>query len=162
MLYFHCVKSVQMRSFFRSVFSCIRTEYEDLLRKSPYSVRIQEIRGRKSSIVGHFYRWKFAKFIRKHQKSGSGTYAFLWIFQNIFFKEPFGRLLHHKHSFCLLSNHDILPFQKWCHTHFLADYFVGLICRLGTRVSSIFQTLNQKAIFNPVEYLRWSVFGENS
>ena len=28
--------------FFWSVFSCIRTEYGDLLRKSPYSVRIQE------------------------------------------------------------------------------------------------------------------------
>ena len=37
-----CVKSIQIRSFLWSVFSCIRTEYEDLLRKSPYSVRIQE------------------------------------------------------------------------------------------------------------------------
>ena len=37
----HSVKSVQIRSFFLSVFSCIRTEYEDL-RKSPYSVWIQE------------------------------------------------------------------------------------------------------------------------
>ena len=38
----HCVKSVLIRSFFWSVFFCIRTEYGDLLRKSPYSVRIQE------------------------------------------------------------------------------------------------------------------------
>ena len=37
-----CVKSVQIRSFFWSVFSCIWTEYGDLLRKSPYLVRIQE------------------------------------------------------------------------------------------------------------------------
>ena len=29
----HCVKSVQIRSFFWSVFSCIRTEYGDLLHK---------------------------------------------------------------------------------------------------------------------------------
>ena len=28
----HCVKRVQMRSYFWSVFSCIRTEYGDLLR----------------------------------------------------------------------------------------------------------------------------------
>ena len=35
------MKSVQIRNFFWSVFSCIQTEYEDLLRKSPYSVRIQ-------------------------------------------------------------------------------------------------------------------------
>ena len=31
----HCVKSVQIRSYFWSVFSCFRTEYGDLLRKSP-------------------------------------------------------------------------------------------------------------------------------
>ena len=37
-----CVKNDQMRSFFWSVFSCFRTEYGDLLRKSPYSVRTQE------------------------------------------------------------------------------------------------------------------------
>ena len=38
----HCVKSVQIRSFFWAVSSCIRTEYGDLFRKSPYSVRLQE------------------------------------------------------------------------------------------------------------------------
>ena len=43
----HCVKSVQIQSFFWSIFSCIRTEYGDILRTeykeilriSPYSVR---------------------------------------------------------------------------------------------------------------------------
>ena len=38
----HCVKSVQIRSYFWPVFSCIRTEYGDLRSKSLYSVRIQE------------------------------------------------------------------------------------------------------------------------
>ena len=38
----HCVKSVHMRSFFWSVFSCIRTEYGDLRSKSSHSVRIHE------------------------------------------------------------------------------------------------------------------------
>ena len=38
----HCVKSVQIRSYFWSVFSCIWTEYRDLLLKSPYWVRKQE------------------------------------------------------------------------------------------------------------------------
>ena len=57
---------------------------------------------------------------------------------NTFFKEPFRRLLLHKHSFCLLSHHDLLPFQKRCYTYFPAEYFLGLIWRLGTRVSSIF------------------------
>ena len=77
---------------------------------------------------------------------------------NIFLKEVFGRLLLHKHSFYLLSQHDLSPFQKRCHTYFPAKYFLGLICRLGTRVSSRFQTLSQKPICNPAEHLRWSFF----
>ena len=36
------VKSIQIRSYFWSVFSCIRTEYEQILRISPHSVQIQE------------------------------------------------------------------------------------------------------------------------
>ena len=36
------VKRVQVRSFFWSIFSRIRTEYGDLLRQSPYSVQIRE------------------------------------------------------------------------------------------------------------------------
>ena len=36
------MKSVQIRSYFLSVFSCIWTEYVDLRSKSPYSIRIQE------------------------------------------------------------------------------------------------------------------------
>ena len=35
-------KLSQIRSFFWPAFSCIRTEYGDLIRKSPYSVLIQE------------------------------------------------------------------------------------------------------------------------
>ena len=54
--FWFCVKSVQIRRYFWFVFSCIRTEYgdlsyfwsvfsciqTDLLRKSPYSIRMQE------------------------------------------------------------------------------------------------------------------------
>ena len=43
-----------------------------------------------------------------------------------------------------------------------AEYFLDLICRLGARVCTIFPTLSQKPIFNPVEYLRWSLFCKNS
>ena len=77
---------------------------------------------------------------------------FCEISHEIFFKEPFGRLLH-KHSFCLLSQHNLVPFQKRCHAYFPAEYFFGLICRLRTRVTSVLQNLSQKPIFNPVEYL---------
>ena len=52
----HCVKSVQIRSFFWSVFSCIRTEYGDLRSGSPYSVRMQENTDPKNSVFGHFLR----------------------------------------------------------------------------------------------------------
>ena len=38
----HCVESVQIRSFFWSVFSRIRTEYGEILHISPYSVRMWE------------------------------------------------------------------------------------------------------------------------
>ena len=103
----------------------------------------------------------FAKLTRKHQKDTPlqmFSCEFCEIFHNIFLKEPFGRLLLHKHSFCLLSQHDASPFQKRCYTYFPAEYFLGLIYRLVTRVSSIFQTLSQKPIFNPVEHLRWSFF----
>ena len=60
----HCVKSVQIQSFFWSVFSCIWTEY-------------RKIRTRKNSVFGHF--------------SGSArlnnTIIFMWILSN--FKQFF-------------------------------------------------------------------------
>ena len=50
----HCVKSIQIGSFFWSVFSCIRTEYGD----NSVNLRIQseyrKIRTRKISVFGHF------------------------------------------------------------------------------------------------------------
>ena len=58
----HCVKSVQIRSFFWSVFSCIRTEYGDLLRKPPYSVRIQDNTDQKKvhiwTLFTQWYDWE--------------------------------------------------------------------------------------------------------
>ena len=77
---------------------------------------------------------------------------------HIFLKEPFGRLLLHKYSFCLLFQHHTSSFQKRCYTYFPAEYFLSLIYRLVTRVSALFQTLSQKPIFNPVEHLRWRFY----
>ena len=78
---------------------------------------------------------------------------FCEISHNIFFKESFERLPQNKHSLCLLSLCDLSSFQKRCNTYFLAEYFFGLIRRLGTRVRSIFQAPSQKSIFNRVEHL---------
>ena len=50
----HCVKSIQTQSFFWSVFSCIWTEYEKILRISPYSVQMQRIRTRENFLFGRF------------------------------------------------------------------------------------------------------------
>ena len=64
----HCLKSVQIRSFFWFVFSCIRTEYGDLLRKSLYSVQIK-----KKSVFGHFSR-------NESQKTKCFLYTVILIF----------------------------------------------------------------------------------
>ena len=68
----HCVKSVQLRSYFWSIFSCIRTEYRDLLRKSPYLIQIQENTNQKKRriwtlftyCVAQIWNWKTWNFFR--------------------------------------------------------------------------------------------------
>ena len=45
--------------------------------------------------------------------------------------------------------------QKRCHTCFPIEYFFGLICRLATRVSSIFHAVSQKSIFNQSSICDW-------
>ena len=52
----HCVKSVQIQSYFWSVFSRIRTEYGEILRISPYSVRMRENTDQNNSKYGYFLR----------------------------------------------------------------------------------------------------------
>ena len=49
----HYVKSVQIRSFFWSLFSCIWTEYGDLLR---IQYKYKKLRTGKNSVFGHFSR----------------------------------------------------------------------------------------------------------
>ena len=46
--------------FFWSVFSCIQTEYGEIFRTFPYSVRIRENVGHKNSRYEHFSRSVFA------------------------------------------------------------------------------------------------------
>ena len=54
--YQHCVKSVRIRSKFQSVFFRIRTEYGEILRISPYSVRLRENTDQNNFEYGHFLR----------------------------------------------------------------------------------------------------------
>ena len=107
----------------------------------------------------------FAKFTRKHQKEiplQMFSCEFCEISYNTFFKEPFRWLLLHKHLFSLLSYHDLSPFQKRTYTYFPAEFFFGLICWLGTKVSPVFQIHSQKPIFNLVKHLGSSFSSENN
>ena len=59
----HCVKSVQIRSFFWSIFYRIRTEFGETLRISLHS--FGKIRTRKNSVFGHFSRSVIVKLCDK-------------------------------------------------------------------------------------------------
>ena len=66
----HCVKRVQIRSFFRSIFPRIRTEYGYLLHKSPYSVRMQENTEQKKLRIWMLYmKWMFKLYSKLPIKS---------------------------------------------------------------------------------------------
>ena len=104
-------------------------------------------------------------FIEKEIGAQMFSFEFWEISRNPFLEVPFGRLLLHKHLLSLLSHHN---FFKNVHIYFPAEYFFGLIHRLGIRVSPIFQTLRQATpIFNAVEHLRrslkpFSIFAKKS
>ena len=93
-------------------------------------------------------------FIKKEIPGQMFPCEFCEMSHNAFFKETDG-------CFCINTRSVYCPyfcfFQKRCHIYFPAEYFLGLIYRLVT-VSSIFQTLSQKPIFNSVEHLRWRFF----
>ena len=58
----HCVKSVQIRSFFWSLFSCIRTEYGELLVNLRIESEYKKMRTRNNSAFGHFSRSGYVKY----------------------------------------------------------------------------------------------------
>ena len=64
----HCVKSVQIRSFFWSVFSCIRTEYGDLRSKSKVTSKKSNIKKVKASKLSktNFHNATFDWHRRRH------------------------------------------------------------------------------------------------
>ena len=68
-------ESVQIRSFFWSVFSPIRTEYGEIRLISPYSVRMRKIRTRKNSVFGHFSHSVISDNIKKRWFT-SGIFGF--------------------------------------------------------------------------------------
>ena len=85
------------------------------------------------------YQKDYQKLYLKKKFRPMFSCEFCEISQNTFFKEPFGRLLLHKH---------LSSFQK-CLTFFPAKYFLGLIWRLGKWAQ----------YFKP---LAWSLFSTQS
>ena len=61
--FLHRVKSIQRRSFFWSVISCIQTEYGDLLHKFLNQSEYRKIWIRKDSVFGHFSRSATSNFL---------------------------------------------------------------------------------------------------
>ena len=53
---YHCVKSVQIRSFFWSVISRIRTEYGEILRIWPYSIGMREYRDQEKLLIWTLFK----------------------------------------------------------------------------------------------------------
>ena len=135
------MKIVKIRNFFWSVFSYIRPEYEDLLLNKKiyyldtfYALLLyHNLQFRlpippslllillQSEAVVRCYSAKnvFFQILQISQENTEKkipaqmiSCEFREISHDIFFKEHFGRLLHHEHSLCLLSHLDFLRIQK--------------------------------------------------
>ena len=79
---YHCVKSTRIRSIFWSVFSCIQTEYGEILRISPYSVRMRENTDQKKlRIWTHFTQCtRFLKKVNLAEDCHSASIFFRTLF----------------------------------------------------------------------------------
>ena len=114
----HCVKFVQIRSFFLSVFSCIRIEYGNLLRKTKHCMKSAQIRTSKSSVFGHFSRsesqpifpcstmkfmfWYLEKIYLRNELADSADWKSTKYYQQTFCKKlnSVGHSLSHFSSSC--------------------------------------------------------------
>ena len=77
----HCLKSVQIRSFFWSVFSRIWTENEDLRSNSQYSVRIRDNTDQKKLRIWTLFTqwtWLLILTLIVHQSSLIDCQLFNW------------------------------------------------------------------------------------
>ena len=100
----HCLKSVQIRSFFWSVFSRIWTEYEDLRSNSQYSVRIRDNTDQKKLRIWTLFTqwtWLLILTLIVHQSSLIDCQLFNWPWHCVksaqirsFFWSLFGHISH--------------------------------------------------------------------
>ena len=106
--------------------------------------------------------YKFRKINKKTPKKRFWHWCFLVSFAK-FLKTSFSKnpsdgcfIINTRSVYCPTTAFRL--FKNNTTNIFCLSIFFWLTCRLGTRVSSIFQALSQKPIFNPVEHLRWSFF----
>ena len=128
----HCVKSVQIRSFFWSVFSCIRTEY-------------RKIQTRKNSEFGHFSRHNILSTRTNFFLSSSGKIESVQEFKiKLFSSSCF--IADNSHvkivwlHVAVFSKHDILHF--WDNFHLFKFYPV----KVPQNCSNSFNYSNQTCI----------------
>ena len=82
-LFAHSVKSVQIWSFFWSVFSCIWTEYGQLLCTSPCWVKIQENTDQEKLLIWTpFMQWHVFEHFRNQSTFSNSSLRFRRILQN--------------------------------------------------------------------------------
>ena len=85
-LSYYCVKCVQRRSFFCSVFSCIPTEYREIQSISPYSVRMRENTDQKKLRIWTRFTqcMSYAQFIKMYYENQrlNNSYLIEILFKN--------------------------------------------------------------------------------
>ena len=101
------------------------------------------------------------KFHKIHKKTPKKRFRFRYFLVNSA-KFPITSLLKNASDgyFSINARYVYCPtsIQKRCHTYYLAEYFFGLICRLGQEWAQYFKLL-ARSLF---EHLRLSFFGKNS
>ena len=85
----HCVKSVQIRSFFWSIFSRIRTGHGDFLVNLRIQSECRKILTRKNSVFGHFSRSVIDSVLHLDVKTSCGIPSNLSYDRKLVSKNPF-------------------------------------------------------------------------
>ena len=112
--YYHCVKNVQIRSFFWSVFSCIPTEYGDLRSKSTlWALFTQRTVLSKMTIPILLYlSWNIRQFSKtlKQSRSVCGWHICLVIWKYIVSRE---KMIYQQKNFNLSRQHVSINKTGW-------------------------------------------------
>ena len=105
------------------------------------SFKFRKIHKKTPALKTHFWwscRSTEFNFIEKEIPAQMFCFEFCEIFHNIIYKE---RAASVEALVLFTAPHDCSPFQKQCHTYFLAEYFFSLIYWLGKEWAQYFKPL---------------------